>query len=241
MRLDLIKEAVFKISGKSPEIFKINEDLYINIDKTSKKLTPWRHDRRLIAMRSLAIGDNVLRQNCSYKSTRVSHKSENIEHTLFTELDVCQWMLCDKIVSVYAQAVEDKILSLILKTERGILCSIEIALTLSSDTSPITKHEIVGKEGMISDRSINEQVPFEAVYLFEGGKKTPTTFTDMEASLYGLVPCEIALAENILAVILGYEDESAPECDEKQIKRLMTAVCKSAELGEAVKAEDTAL
>ena len=237
MRLDYIKDSVVKFTGIDPSRLDFCDDFHIIVDKNVILLTNWRYDRRIMSLRALAIEDNVLRQNCSYKSTRIAHKNDDMKRTLFAEIDTCQWILGDKITSVYAQMETDKTLSLVMKTERGVLLSIEIALTLSEDTPPVTRHEIVGKEGMICDRSINEQVPFEAVYLFENDKKSPLTYTDMEASFYGLLPDEISLAENIIASIPGYRN-NFEKCDEQQIEKVISAVYKSAELGENVKVED---
>ena len=241
MRLETIKKAISEISGLSLSDFSISEDLFLTFENKTFPLAPWRFDRRLMAMRTLAVEDCVLRQVCSYKSVRISNCSENIENAIRTELDVLEWMLDDKITSVYAVANSDRTMSIILQTQKNVLCNIEIALTLSDDTRPITRHEMVGIEGMISDRSINEQVPFEAVYLFNKDKKNPETYTDMEAYLFGLDPFEVAVAENVLDIVTNPGSAKTKCLNLDRIKYLSACVYESAAKGQKIKTEVTAL
>ncbi len=234
MRTDIIREAVTKVGGYDPEKWQFNDDISISADGKTLHLTPWRFDRRFLAMRTLSVKDNVLRKICSYKSLKVVKCSDEMKDIVYQELDVCEWLLDDNIVSVYAQASGDKIVSLILKTQKDILCNIEIALTLSEDTAPVTKHEIVGKEGMISDRSINEQIPVESVYLFEQNQKNPKAYTDMDVTMLGLSPDEIRIADNIIEWLGNPPDVDMLSNALGRMKYLTDCVFRSANAGEAI-------
>ena len=233
MDIEKIKNVASKISGTDATKLNMTDDLCLSFNGKNLRLTPWRYDRRLLAVRALSVEENRLRGICSYKSVVVHKASEDIKKLLLAELDTCQWLLDDSIVSVYAIGNPDKTLSVMMRTEGDILCSIEIATTLSEDTAPITRHEIVGLEGMISDRSINEQVPFEAIYVFEDGKKSPTTYTDMDSLMLGCTPYEVSVIDNIL-YLLDSREENGVENALEDIRYLCDCVMKSIETGSVI-------
>ncbi|MBQ9940700.1 MAG: hypothetical protein IJO74_04080 [Clostridia bacterium] len=237
MRIDMIREGVSKISDYSSEKWQFQDDMTINVDGTTLPLLPWRFDRRLCSVRKLVIDDNVLRKACSYKSRFVGNCSDEIRTILYQELDICEWLLDDKIISVYTQAAGDKILSMILKTEKGILCNIEIALTLSENTPPVTKHEITGKEGLVCDRSINEQIPVEAIYVFgQEGKKE--AYTDMDGAMLGLTPDEVRIADNIIEWLEKSPDGDTLQKTTNRINYLVDCVFQSVKTGDIVRMEE---
>lgn len=238
MRTDIIKEAITRVSGCDSGKWHLSDDMEFTVAGNVFPLLPWRFDRRLLTIRKLAIEDNVLRKICSYKSRIVGKCSDNLRKILYQELDVCEWLLNDKIVSVYAQKNGEKILSLILKTKKDILCSIEIALTLSENTPPVTKHEISGKEGLISDRSINEQIPVEAIYVFEQTTKKPEVYTDMDVTMLGLNPEEIMIADNIIAWFKNAPDLNILQKTTDRINYLADCVFQSVKISDTVKTEE---
>lgn len=234
MQLELIKKSLAEYSGLDLTGAQITDDRFVTVNGEKFPLTPWRYDRRIGSMRRLAVKDNVLRRICSYKSVRIDHKDADIEKLLHNELDACQWILNDKIVSVFATKNQDKIFSLILRTEKDVLCSIEIMLSLSSETKPVVKHEMVGKEGMITDCSINEQLNAESIYVFESNKKFPEYFSDLPGALLGLTPYETAVLDNIEAVVAKKVNFEKAWENEEEIKHLVECTYKSAELGERI-------
>lgn len=126
---------------------------------------------------------------------------------------------------------------MILKTKKGILCAIDIATTLSPATDPITRHEIVGKEGMISDRCINELVPSKDIYVFEDTKKDPTTYIDLELHVEGLSTKETFTAESIIELIENKELRCEALKNQEKLSEYIAAYKRSLETGEAVKLE----
>ena len=236
MNYELIKNHI-SCRVDNDDSFRNIDDGKLYVDGVLFELMPWRYDRRLRAIRGLSVENNVLRKICSYKSQRIGSKSENMKNVLVSELDVCQWLTDDKIISVYAIGIGNETLSAILKTSKGILCNIEISLTLSDETSPVVKHEIVGKEGMISDRSINEQVPVEAVYVFENDKKHPITFTDMDPDMLGLNPEEIMVADNITDILKSRYNAEEIEKTKKEAEDLADFVMSARDTGKVLKWE----
>lgn len=231
MNKELIKSAVSQTVTKMPEWDFCESGVVV--DGKEYKLTPWRFDIRLNGLHFLSAETKSLRKNCSYKALVATHKSEDIAKLLFTEIDVCQWLLNDKIKSVYSFMHEDKMCSVMLKTYGDVLCQMDISTTLSDESKPVVKHEIVGKEGMITDRSINEQIPVDSVYLFKDDEKYPEAMTDTNLHTIGLTPLENQILDNIVYFIMNGRAVLSPE-DEDYILKVIEAINKSAASGEKV-------
>lgn len=231
MNYDLIfSKAKELLSGSTPEWEPYENG--IKIDNTVYPLLPWRYNRQLTEIRNLAIKNKTLRDICSYKSQRFETCDANIYTLLFEELDVCEWLLDDKIISVFADINSEKYITIVLKTQRGILCNIIISTTLPSGTKPVTKHEIVGKEGMLSERPINIQIPEDAIYLFSQEKCE--AYTDMDLYMLGLNPKEVMAVDNIIDLVRNKPSITTLENNIKRNKYLVSCVKKSAKKGNIV-------
>lgn len=226
----LIKESVEQAGFAASWDFTENG---IRLDGKEYELTPWRFHLRLAEIRKLALDQQVLRKNCSYKSQIVTHCSENISDVLYAEVDVCQWLLDDKIKYVYGFSHGDKTISVMAKTQSGILCQLEIAATLNDQTTPITRHEIVGKEDMICDRSINEQVPVEAVYAFRDDEKYPEAMTDTNLFTLGLAVEENQVFDNVIDLLI-HRKNAVSEQEKTQNHNVICAIRESIRSGKRV-------
>ena len=233
MNYELIKTHVMSMAGDISVSFSINGN-YADIDSDSYRLMPWRYDRNMNSLHYLSVEAKSLDKLCSYKATVVESKDADINEILYREFDLCQWLTDDKIVSIYALSNTDKALSLILKTSKDILCSINLATTLSDETTPIIKHEITGKEGMISDRCINEHIPSKDIYVFENTKKDPTTYIDIDLYVTGLSPEETYITENIVKLIDDKELRGATVKLDKNLTECVAGVTRSLETGDVV-------
>ena len=231
MNYELIKQSVNETVGEI-----INWDFNGNeIVACSKnyELTPWRFNTRLKEVRNLASVVKCLRKNCSYKSLIATHNSADISEILFIEIDTCQWILNDRIKYVYAFSEENQMYSLIAKTVNGILCQIEISTTLNDETSPITRHEIVGKEGMICDRSINEQIPVDAVYLFKDTERFPESMTDTNLSSLGLTVFENQVLDNIVYILI-HKASAISKSEKENVLSVIESINESVKTGKRV-------
>ena len=232
MDFNKIKNTVCRLAKVSELDITLLDDKFVRINENGYHLTPWRYDRKLITLRNLGVIQNRLKTICSYKSSNVLNNNVDIDYALFVELDVCEWILNDVITSVYALSNRNKTLSLILRTKKGVLCNIEISTTLALDSTPIKRHEIVGREGMISDRSINEQIPAKAVYLFNDNKGEPTTFTDVDSNMFGLTQEEVYVADNVLNILSNKPFKNQVEDRINYLNGILKCVKKSLETGE---------
>ncbi len=239
MNFELIKAHVWSAVNDSSGNWSIRGGNVI-IDGISYKPTPWRDDRNLNSLHYLSVESASVAGLCSYKATRIEPKTADIDELIYCELDICRWLTDDEIASVYALSNSGKTMSLMLKTKKGILCAIDIATTLSEETSPIIKHEITGTEGMISDRCINEHIPSKDIYVFEDSKKDPTTYIDIDLYVTGLSPEETYTAENIIKLIESRELREAALKNMEKLLKCTEAIKQSIEIGDVVRLEEKA-
>lgn len=235
MDLKLCEKTVHRIWNKEAPVWSFEEDA-VRIGDDRVPLMFWRFDRRLTEMRGL-VGQSVC-QLCAYKSVRVDHAGEDFDAILLREIDVCQWLLGQDIVSVYAISSGDKALLALAETASGIVCAIDLAATLSPESKVITRHEITGVEGLITDRAINEQIPIDALYLFQKDRKHPETFTDMDYSMLGLNPEEIQVVDFVIDLLADPTQYGELQSRYERLKKLVGVVRKSIETGEKVFVEE---
>lgn len=226
MNYDLIFDKAKELLSDNPTKWEHCEK-GIKIEDTVYPLMPWYYNRQLREIHNLAIETKALRDVCSYKSQRFEAKDTDIYSLLYEELDVCEWLLDDKIISVFADINSDKYMTLILKTSRGILCNILISTTLPIGTNPITKHEIVGKEGMISERPVCIQIPEQGTYLFSDEKIA--TYTDNDLYMLGLTPNEVMAVDNIMDLVRNKPNVKHFEEKNARNEFLIACVKKSAQ------------
>ena len=239
MNYDLIRNrATIMIKEGSAE-WNIDTD-NLCIDGVAYRLMPWHYNKNLKSLRNLSVDSASVGGLCSYKATRIETKTADIGKLIYSELDLCRWLTDDEITTVYALSSSDKTMSMMLKTSKGILCSIDIATTLSEETTPISKHEITGTEGMISDRCINEHIPSSDIYVFVDSKKDPTTYVDLDVHVAGLSPEEAYVTENIVKLVESREYRETTLKNHRAVMKLIDAVKYSIESGEVVISEEKA-
>ena len=200
MNYDLIKKTVDRILENKYE-WEFQGESAIKVDGKTLPLAKWIFYHQLEAMRNIALKDKLINRICSYKSTVFYSASKDLFEILREELGTCEWILDERIKSIYGVYKESRTVSLIIKTINGTLCSINVATTLSDQTTPIVKHEIVGEEGFISDRAVNEQIPVNAIYLYNDKEKHPETFTDIDFNMLGLTVSEVIIADSVIGAL----------------------------------------
>ena len=201
------------------------------------KAAPWRYDRKLKALHYLSVEYDAVNDLCSYKAARNECKNADISQILHAELDTCLWLLDDEPVSFYALGHLNKTLSLIMKTQKDILCTIDIAATLNEKSVPVPKHEMVGKRGYIGDRSIHEFVPSQEIYVFQEDKEYPTFLGAPDLPNLELAPEEVFTAESIADILTKPDGVDEAVKRHEKILYYMDCVNRSLESGEVVVVE----
>ncbi len=202
MNYKLIKEKVDGIFNGAYD-WSFESETAVKYNGKVIPLAFWRHKHRLLATRKLTTIDKLLERVCSYKSVRFEKASSDVFEMLRQELDALEWLLDEKITSIYAIEKDEVTIMAIVKTNNDTLCQINVATTLAEDTKAIVKHEFVGEEGMASDRTINEQVPVDAIYVFNRENKHPETYTDIDFGMLGLTEEEVVMADSVAAIFLN--------------------------------------
>ena len=197
-------------------------------------LMPWRFSRRLETIHELIYQDEAVKNLCSYKSIRIDHSGADLKELLYGELDTCEWLVGEKISYIFAVQNQDCALLAVAGMNSGVTGTIELAATLSMESVPVTHHEIIAVEGIITDRSINEQVPVEPVYLYTNNKKEPDGFTDMDISMYGLSPDEIEIVENTVFLLKKQDEHDLWQQRHKRLCYLTDCAFRSAKSGEKI-------
>ena len=200
MNYELIKATVDRIL-ENKYVWEFDGESAIRVDGKTLPLAKWIFYHQLDAMRLIAIKDKLVNRICSYKSTVIYSEDSDLFQALREELGTCEWILDEKIKSIYGVYKESRTVSLIIKTVNDTLCSINVATTLSDQTAPIVKHEIVGEEGFVSDRAVNEQIPVNAIYLYNDKEKHPETFTDIDFNMLGLTVSEVIVADSVMGAL----------------------------------------
>ena len=194
------------------------------IDGKEIPLLAHRCERRFIELKNIAhngtlTGISVLR------SARLVKKGECLNCQLYRELDIAAFVLDDKFVSIFT-IDNGNTLNAIAKTEKGIVCTIEISAVLSEDEKEIDKHELISQRGTACDKVVDTQIMQNSIYVYGNRQKT---YTDVDFELYGLEIPDIAVVRQAFAVAskniadeLIEADAAAREWVEKSNESLKT-------------------
>lgn len=184
--------------GKYTEDIKatIKENGTVEIEGREILLLPWRHERRFIELKNL-VSTGTVSGISAIRACRIDKKGTDILSMIYREIDLCQWILGSKVSSINYFANGSSAVNLIAKLESGVVCTIEVAATLSNDAPLIDKHEIISQRGVACDRVVDTQVPQNSIYVFG---KNIDTYLDVDFELFGYSVEEIALIRQAFEV-----------------------------------------
>ena len=165
------------------------------VDGNEIPLLPWRLERRFIEQKNIVTG-GTLQGISVMRVARIIEKGTDIYEALYRELDICQFVLQRKLISIMVMT-GDHVLNAISTCEDGVVCTIEIAATLEKGETPKDKHEIIAQRGTCCDVVVDAQLKQDSIYFFgEENKK----FTDVDFELYGLSIDQIAVVRSAFAI-----------------------------------------
>ena len=159
---------------------------------------------------------------------RVVSAGTDLYEVLYRELDLCQYLLERRIVSVMTME-NGPVMNLIATTTDGVVCTIELAATLRSGEKPKDKHEIIACRGTACDVVVDAQLKQDSIYVF--GAESNQKYTDVDFELYGLSIEDIAVVRAAFAVA---RDKNADELTaiHNNLQALVALARKSAASGE---------
>ncbi|MBQ9086894.1 MAG: hypothetical protein IJY47_06870 [Clostridia bacterium] len=193
----------------------IKNENCVNIDGKDIPLLSHRSERRFVELKNVA-HNGTLKGISVMRSANIAVKGSDLSRMLYRELDLCQWILEDPIVSVFA-VNNGPTMNVIAHTQGGLVCTVELSATLSQGQKPIDKHEIISQRGIACDKVVDTQIMQNSIYLYG---ETTQAYTDVDFELYGLEIPEIAVVRQAFAVAKNGNDAELIEADHR-LERLV--------------------
>ena len=158
----------------------------------------WRYIDSYISMRN-CLTDGTVLQKSMMKTTVIDTAEISLSKMILRETDICLWMMDDKVESVYALG-NDRTATIIFRFFSGMVGTIDVANTLASGQAPIQRYEIIGTDGVVTNKSVDELFRQDALYCFSADGRVEG-YTDFDMELYGYSIDECALVRSILDIL----------------------------------------
>lgn len=185
-----------------------------------------RSERRFIELKNVVQGGTLFGVSVM-RVARIVNKKANVFEELYRELDLCRYILGKEIVAITAMH-NDNTLNVIATAETGIVCTIEIAATLSDGEKPKDKHEIISQRGIACDIAVDTQLKQDSVYFFGDENKK---FTDVDFELYGLSIEDVAVVRSAFSIAQNGSLDQMLTID-KKLKSIVEKAKESVKTGE---------
>lgn len=194
---------------------KLIDDTHAEIDGTAVPLFPWRHERRMIEMKN-NVTNGTLGKPSVFRIANVNRTDKKLMDLLYREADLCRWIFDSKIVSI--AAFEGKnCMNAIVKLANDVVCTIELANTLSAGVRPVDKHEITTTRGVTADKVVDTQAMQSSIYVLG---ETQKEYTDVDFELYGMSIEQIATVRAAFAAA-KQSDFASAIAEEEELNRVM--------------------
>ena len=191
--------------------------------KNANTLMPWRSERRFIELRNL-VTTGTVETVCLWRSRCLSSPERwTLSQAIYREIGLCQWVLGEPFVSVYAATHTDVVANIVGRLASGIACGIEISLALPAGSPLMDRHEAISRRGVASDQVVDSIVRPSSVYVMAG--KGVQAYLDTDSELFGLAEDQAALVREAFASIR--QPEKADLAAHQQICRVVAAVSRS--------------
>ncbi|MFA6289886.1 MAG: hypothetical protein WC661_21090 [Opitutaceae bacterium] len=188
-------------------------------------LLPWRSERRFIELRNL-VTTRTVETVCLWRSRCLSSPERwTLSQAIYREIGLCQWVLGEPFVSVYAATHTDIVANIIGRLASGIACGIEISLALPADSPLMDRHEAISRRGVASDQVVDSIVRPSSVYVMS--EQGLQSYLDTDSELFGLGENQAALVREAFSSIRQPENSGADLATHQQICRVVAAVSRS--------------
>ena len=196
------------------------------IDGMELPLLSHRNERRFLEQKNIVTG-GTLQGVSVMRVARIIEKGSDIYEALYRELDICQYVLQRKLVSIMVMQ-NDNVLNAISTAEDGVVCTIEISATLSKGEPAKDKHEIIAQRGTCCDVVVDAQLKQDSIYVFGAENQK---YTDVDFELYGLSIEDVAVVRAAFGIAQKKNYEEMKAIDENLCK-LVAMAKRSARNGE---------
>ena len=213
----------------------ISEDAKsVRIGGVSYPLLSHRYERRFTELRRM-LHDGTVSGVSAIRCGTVSTGEKTLGELILRELDICRFLSGHEIVSVTNFTAGDRAADLIAVLDNGVVCSVEVAVTLPVGAETIDKHEVISARGLVCDRVVDTQIPQNSIYLYADEN---VAYTDVDFELYGLNAGEVAAVRAAFALAKSVElcEEALSEL--KTLERLSVCAAKSAATGKKISVKE---
>ena len=169
-------EACMQITGQRMEY--CDGFYWLILDEKRFLLMPWRTNKRLNNMRQVMTPDFSAGVS-AMKSECVMQACYPIKALAAKEIDICEWVLQDRIETVFALTDGEQVFSLIGRMSRGARITIDITNALNEATRETERHEVFAKGGSLVDLPVGMQWAAEDIYTFRTDSVHPTSHTEV--------------------------------------------------------------
>ena len=190
-----------------------------------RPLLPWRSERRFIELRNL-VTTRTVETVCLWRSRCLSGMERwTLPQAIYREIGLCQWVLGEPFVSVYAASHTDIAANIVGRLASGIACGIEISLALPAGSPLMDRHEAISRRGVASDQVVDSIIRPSSVYVMAG--QGTRTYLDTDSELFGLAENQAALVREAFACISKPEASGDDLATHRQICRVVAAASRS--------------
>ncbi len=175
----LTEKQIGRLSGRIGYPVLYDKGFYfLNKDGQRLLLMPWHENMRLKNMRQKVRG-RVIGPVSAMKSECVDQRCYPIEAVTARELDVCEWVLGEKITSVFALTDECRVMHLIGRFASGARCTLDLSCGLNEGTRETERHEVLAPDGNLCDLPVGMQFASEDIYAFSSDDPVPGTYMEV--------------------------------------------------------------
>ncbi len=200
----------------------LKNDRIAVIDGIDVPLLSHRSERRFTELKNIVQGGTLFGVSVM-RVARIVEKDPELNEVIYRELDLCEFVLGKRIVSVMAMQ-NDNTMNIIATAEDGIVCTIEVSATLVKGAKAIDKHEIISQRGIACDTVVDAQIKQDSIYVYGD---TEQRFTDVDFELYGLSTEEIAVVRAAFTAAQSGDADARISAD-RRLSSMVDAVNKSA-------------
>ena len=189
-------------------------------------LMPWRTNKRLSNMRQVmtpafAAGVSAMKSEC------VMQNCYPIQALAAKEIDICEWVLGDKVTEVFALTDEAQVFHLIGRMEGGARITIDITNALHDAVRETERHEVFAKGGSLVDLPVGMQLATEDIYAFRSDSESPETYSEVILGDTFYSREEAALIRDVQHVLADEQELVQRETRMLELMRVVQAAMRS--------------
>ena len=194
-------------------------------------LLKWRYNPRLNSIHDNLVLGTISKPGdpSTLKSLDFAPRSESMDQLLCREMDLAEFFLDSKIVSIMGYGIE-KAANFIFHMDNGAMVNLEASVTLPADAVREEKHTLFTANGLVTDLCADKVVVNQQIYVFTDGNN-PATYTDHDVNLFGLCLEDQDIAYACYALIVGTEDAGRWQKQAEHIEKLAKAALETLRTG----------